>query len=68
MANIVLAFVVTRGALFLLLSGALMVGACALYHSLHPGTNLIIPFEDVYMEFHYGWCFWLCAIFGEADF
>ena len=64
-AILVLAFIVSRGAIFLLLSGSLMVGACGLYHGLHPGTSLTIPFEDSYMEFRYGWSFWMCAIFGE---
>ena len=64
-ANLQVGFAVFRGACTFVLSGAMMVAACILYHALQPGFPLLIPFKDGYIELSYGWTFWLCLVSGK---
>ncbi len=46
------------------LTGGLMVLSTVIYSYLQPATALTIPFEDAYIKFGFGWCFWMVAISG----
>ncbi|XP_013403434.2 dual oxidase maturation factor 1 [Lingula anatina] len=62
--NILFFMVIRYGSYFLFFTGSCMVLANILYASIRNPTELVIPWEEAVMEFHYGWCFWLCLITG----
>ena len=66
-SNIVVNFVVFHGAAIMMLVGAMMSGSCILYDGLQPASPFTIPFEDAYIKFTYGWCFWTTAVSGRSE-
>ncbi len=47
-------------------TGVLMLVASVLYYELQPATELSIHFDDHFMTFSFGWCFWFCTVSGKS--
>ena len=62
--NLLLINVPRYGAYMMVVTGALMVSACALYTCLKPSRPLAIRFEDTVLNMALGWQFYLVLIAG----
>ncbi|KAF0300969.1 Dual oxidase maturation factor 1 [Amphibalanus amphitrite] len=62
--NLLLINVPRYGAYMMVVTGALMVAACALYTCLKPSRPLAIRFEDAVLNMSLGWQFYLVLIAG----
>ena len=63
-SNVLIGFVVARGAALWVITGVLMITADVVYDTLQPIQPLQIPFKDGSLTFHYDWCFWLQILSG----
>lgn len=63
--SMVLFYMVLRyGGYFMMMTGGCLLLGNILYATIRNPNDLIIPFKDGKLEFHWGWCFWLCLING----
>ena len=62
--NLLLINVPRYGAYMMVVTGGLMVAACALYTCLKPSRPLAIRFEDAVLNMSLGWQFYLVLIAG----
>ncbi|XP_021948570.1 uncharacterized protein LOC110846211 isoform X2 [Folsomia candida] len=62
--NLLLVVVPRYGAYQMIVTGALMITTNVLYYLLIPSTRLMIRFEDNFLMFKFGWCYWLCFSAG----
>ncbi|XP_071529531.1 dual oxidase maturation factor 1-like isoform X1 [Panulirus ornatus] len=62
--NILLVNVPRYGAYTMTLTGSLMGLSNLIFYLLMPPKPLDIRFEDVTLQFHLGWCFWLTLVVG----
>ena len=67
MGNILIGFVVSRGALFLTSSGITLVMSCVIYATLQPSTPLVIPLGGHFLELSFSWCFYMSIVSGKID-
>ncbi|ODN06277.1 Dual oxidase maturation factor 1 [Orchesella cincta] len=66
--NLLLVVVPRYGAYQMVITGGLMLLTNALYYLLIPSKPLVIRFEDQFLMFKFGWCFWLVMIAGSLCF
>jgi len=64
LALITFPLVIRWGGYFSLCTGGCMIIAVILFATIRNANELIIPFEDARLVFHWGWCFWLCLVTG----
>ena len=62
--NLLLINVPRYGAYMMVVTGALMVAACALYTCLKPSRQLAIRFEGAVLNMSLGWQFYLVLVAG----
>jgi len=65
--NIMLVNIPRYGAYLMVLNGGLMVLACAVFWLLMPPKPLHIRFEEVWIDFNLGWCFWMTLVVGGLE-
>lgn len=49
----------------MIITGSLMLLTNVLYYLLIPSKPLVIRFEDKFLMFKFGWCFWLVLVAGK---
>jgi len=65
--NLMLVNVPRYGAYLMVVTGALMCSAAGVYWLLMPPKALHIRFEEVWIDFHMGWCFWMTVVVGGLE-
>lgn len=63
--NIFVVVVPRYGAYLMILTGGLMLLTNLLYYIMLPSQPLVIRFEDAFVSFSFGWCYWVVLIGGE---
>ncbi|CAL4121157.1 unnamed protein product, partial [Meganyctiphanes norvegica] len=65
--NIMLVNVPRYGAYLMVVTGGLMCMACGVFWLLMPPKPLHIRFEEVWIDFNLGWCFWMTLVVGGIE-
>jgi len=63
--NLLLVVVPRYGAYQMVVTGGLMITTNVLYYLLIPAKGLMIRFEDNFLVFKFGWCYWLVLVAGK---
>lgn len=65
LALVLFRMVLRYGGYASLATGACLVAGPVVYATVRNPTELTVPFEDGFMEFHWGWTFWLSIATGH---
>lgn len=52
------------GGYFSIATGVCMLIGNIIYSTYRNANQLVIPFDEGKLHFHWGWCFWLCLVTG----